>query len=205
MCSRCRCASSSSSSTMDRQTARAPILEDLQRALGLHAAAPGERRQGRGAAPRVRGSDRRHRRHPGCRPRVLAGRISRSSSISFAGTRRRRVRLAFPRTPSRVPLHALPRQPARDARDQRAVQHDADRHGDVLQGDARRTCSGRSRCDRTTSGSSRKSRRRSSSAATACTKMPITYAGRGYDEGKKITWTAGLVALWVLLKYRFTD
>src|ERR671935_1649317 len=35
--------------------------------------------------------------------------------------------------------------------------------------------------------------------------IPITYAGRGYDEGKKITWTAGLVALWVLLKYRFTD
>jgi glycosyltransferase involved in cell wall biosynthesis len=35
--------------------------------------------------------------------------------------------------------------------------------------------------------------------------IPITYAGRGYDEGKKITWTAGLVALWVLFKYRFTD
>jgi glycosyltransferase involved in cell wall biosynthesis len=35
--------------------------------------------------------------------------------------------------------------------------------------------------------------------------IPITYAGRGYDEGKKITWTAGLVALWVLVKYRFTD
>src|SRR6188472_3583228 len=35
--------------------------------------------------------------------------------------------------------------------------------------------------------------------------IPITYAGRGYDEGKKITWTAGLGALWVLLKFRFTD
>jgi glycosyltransferase involved in cell wall biosynthesis len=35
--------------------------------------------------------------------------------------------------------------------------------------------------------------------------VPITYAGRGYDEGKKITWTAGLVALWVLIKYRFTE
>jgi glycosyltransferase involved in cell wall biosynthesis len=35
--------------------------------------------------------------------------------------------------------------------------------------------------------------------------IPITYAGRGYDEGKKITWRAGLVALWVLLKYRFTE
>ena len=35
--------------------------------------------------------------------------------------------------------------------------------------------------------------------------VPITYSGRGYDEGKKITWTAGLVALWVLLKYRFVE
>jgi glycosyltransferase involved in cell wall biosynthesis len=35
--------------------------------------------------------------------------------------------------------------------------------------------------------------------------IPITYAGRGYDQGKKITWTAGIVALWVLLKYRFTE
>jgi glycosyltransferase involved in cell wall biosynthesis len=35
--------------------------------------------------------------------------------------------------------------------------------------------------------------------------IPITYAGRGYDEGKKITWTAGLGALWTLIKYRFTE
>ena len=35
--------------------------------------------------------------------------------------------------------------------------------------------------------------------------VPITYDGRGYDEGKKITWVAGLIALWVLLKYRFTE
>jgi glycosyltransferase involved in cell wall biosynthesis len=35
--------------------------------------------------------------------------------------------------------------------------------------------------------------------------IPITYAGRGYDEGKKITWTAGLGALWVLLKFRFVE
>ena len=35
--------------------------------------------------------------------------------------------------------------------------------------------------------------------------VPITYAGRGYDEGKKITWKAGFEALWVLLKYRFVD
>ena len=35
--------------------------------------------------------------------------------------------------------------------------------------------------------------------------IPITYDGRGYEQGKKITWRDGVVALWVLLKYRFTD
>lgn len=35
--------------------------------------------------------------------------------------------------------------------------------------------------------------------------VPITYDGRGYEEGKKITWRDGFVALWVLLKYRFTE
>ena len=35
--------------------------------------------------------------------------------------------------------------------------------------------------------------------------VPITYDGRGYEEGKKITWRDGIVAIWVLLKYRFTE
>jgi len=34
--------------------------------------------------------------------------------------------------------------------------------------------------------------------------VPITYDGRGYDEGKKITWQDGVVALWVLLKNRIS-
>ena len=33
--------------------------------------------------------------------------------------------------------------------------------------------------------------------------VPITYAGRGYDEGKKITWRDGFAALYALVKYRF--
>ncbi len=35
--------------------------------------------------------------------------------------------------------------------------------------------------------------------------IPITYDGRGYEEGKKITWRDGVTALWALLKYRFTE
>ncbi len=34
----------------------------------------------------------------------------------------------------------------------------------------------------------------------ASTKCPISYDGRGYDEGKKIGWRDGVVAVWVLLK-----
>ncbi len=32
--------------------------------------------------------------------------------------------------------------------------------------------------------------------------VPITYIGRGFDEGKKITWRDGLVALGVIIKLR---
>jgi len=35
--------------------------------------------------------------------------------------------------------------------------------------------------------------------------VPISYTGREFDEGKKITWRDGFVALWTLVKYRFTD
>ena len=35
--------------------------------------------------------------------------------------------------------------------------------------------------------------------------VPISYDGRGYEEGKKITWRDGVVALWVLIKYRFSE
>jgi len=35
--------------------------------------------------------------------------------------------------------------------------------------------------------------------------IPITYDGRGYDDGKKITWRDGVSAVWTLVKFRFTD
>lgn len=33
--------------------------------------------------------------------------------------------------------------------------------------------------------------------------IPISYRGRSYHEGKKITWKDGLITLWILFKYRF--
>ena len=34
--------------------------------------------------------------------------------------------------------------------------------------------------------------------------VPISYTGREFEEGKKISWRDGLVVLWTLIKYRFT-
>jgi glycosyltransferase involved in cell wall biosynthesis len=35
--------------------------------------------------------------------------------------------------------------------------------------------------------------------------VPISYQGREYHEGKKLTWRDGITALWTLMKYRFVD
>ena len=35
--------------------------------------------------------------------------------------------------------------------------------------------------------------------------VPISYAGRGYGEGKKITWRDGIAALWAIVRFRFWD
>jgi len=35
--------------------------------------------------------------------------------------------------------------------------------------------------------------------------VPISYFGRKFEEGKKLTWKDGIVALWTLIKYRIVD
>jgi glycosyltransferase involved in cell wall biosynthesis len=35
--------------------------------------------------------------------------------------------------------------------------------------------------------------------------VPISYNGRDYSEGKKITWKDGFAAIWYIFKFRFTD
>jgi len=35
--------------------------------------------------------------------------------------------------------------------------------------------------------------------------MPISYYGRDFSEGKKITWRDGFAAIWALIKFRFVD
>jgi hypothetical protein len=34
---------------------------------------------------------------------------------------------------------------------------------------------------------------------------PISYSGRDYSEGKKVTWKDAFPTLWALVKYRFCD
>jgi hypothetical protein len=33
--------------------------------------------------------------------------------------------------------------------------------------------------------------------------VPISYSGRGYEEGKKITWRDGLAAFFHIIRFRF--
>ena len=35
--------------------------------------------------------------------------------------------------------------------------------------------------------------------------VPISYSGRDYSEGKKITWKDGVAAIWYIFKFRFTN
>lgn len=35
--------------------------------------------------------------------------------------------------------------------------------------------------------------------------VPISYSGRSFSEGKKITWRDGFSAVWTLIKYRFIE
>jgi glycosyltransferase involved in cell wall biosynthesis len=35
--------------------------------------------------------------------------------------------------------------------------------------------------------------------------LPVSYSGRDYSEGKKITWKDGFQALWCIIRYRFSD
>jgi len=35
--------------------------------------------------------------------------------------------------------------------------------------------------------------------------VPISYSGRGFEQGKKIKWQDGLSAVWTLIKYRFKE
>ncbi len=44
-------------------------------------------------------------------------------------------------------------------------------------------------------------------AKTRCRiyEVPVSYAGRDFSEGKKISWCDGIAALWAIVKFRFVN
>ena len=168
------------------------------------AAQPG---QGRRAAARLRRGDRRHRPRPGRGPRVRPARRTRSCSSRSSrarptsSTARRFIGDAAPR--------ALLLAHGRATRSSPALEHvhepEPHRHGDLLQGLPRARCCSASRSSRTASASSRRSPPRSPKRHARIFEVPISYAGRTYEEGKKIGWKDGFIALWTILRYAFVD
>ena len=166
----------------------------------------GEQGQGRGDPGGDPAHRRRDRGDPGRRHGVRPGRRARACRADRAGSRRRRVRLTpLGRPPSaRLPLLAPRRQPFPVARDRAPLQHDPQRHGDGLQGIPQRRAA---RLDLRQSDFSIEPE----ITAKICKRdlriyqLPISYYGRTYAEGKKITWRDGFKALWVLLRVRLRD
>ena len=112
-----------------------------------------------------------------------------------AGQGAGRLRLAVHR---RAPQHAVPaldREPVPLARHQRALQHDALRHGDLLQALRPARSSTASRCGRSRFDFEPEVTAKILRRGIRIYEVPISYTGREFDEGKKITWRDGFVAL----------
>ena len=149
-------------------------------------------------APGIPHRRRRHRRHPGRRPRVRRRATSRHliapieegvADVVYGsrliGGRPQRAHLFWHRIGNRF-LSLVDRRP---------LQHDAHRHGDGLQGVPHRVLRSLDADARTRSGSSPRSPAGSAGADLRIYELPIAYYGRTYAEGKKITWRDGFRAL----------
>ena len=150
---------------------------------------------------------RRHRPHPGRRPGIRPGRLSRARRADPRRQGRRGVRLAVrlgvaAQDPA---VLARRRQPLPDLADEHPQRHQPDRHGDLLQGrqgrhpqaDAalQRPLRHRAGADDEAGAVEHPALRGARSAITAAR----------VAEGKKIGWKDAVSAVWTLLKYRFID
>ena len=109
------------------------VLRQLGDSTVRDRAARREPGQGRGAAHRVRARHRRVRARAGRRPRVRPRRLAEAAEPGAAGPGPRRLRLAVHRRAAQHVAAALDREPVPLDDHERALQHDALRHGDVLQ------------------------------------------------------------------------
>ncbi len=181
------------------------ILDRLAKELGFTLLR--QANAGKGAALRngfCRG-DRRSRHHPGCRSRVLAGRVSGThradlqgrtptSSTARAFSGRHRVFLFTHYLGNRIVTLATNIL-------YNTMLTDMETCYKVMRIDVLRSFT----LESNGFGIEPEITAKIFKRGYRVYEIPITYAGRGYDEGKKITWTAGLGALWVLLKFRFTE
>ena len=150
--------------------------------------------QGRRAALRLRAGARPHRRDPGRRPRVRPGRHPRARRADPLGRRRRRLRLAPDRraAAARAPVLAQGRQPRAVAAHERALQHDAVRHGDRLQGlHDRRAARDRAALRVGLPRSSPSSPRRSAAAASASTRCRSPTTGAPTTRARRSPGATG--------------
>ncbi len=121
--------------------------------------------------------------------------------------RRRVLRLAIPRRAApRAVLLALRRQPLLTTYSNMLTNLEPHGHGDVLQGDARRSralarCRG-SRSNRF--GFEPEITARLARSDARIFEVPISYSGRTYAEGKKIGWKDGVAAFWHITKFNLS-
>ena len=190
---------------MARPTARASCWRRCSAELRVHAAAPAAQ-QGKGAALR-RGFDEVRGDLVVIQDADLEyspEEFPAADRVDLRGPRRRRLRVALPGAPPRVPVHALSRQPALTLLTNvlyNTMLTDMETCYKVMRTEVLRSMTLRSNGFGIEPELTAKIFKR----GYRVYEVPITYDGRGYDEGKKITWRDGVVALWVLLRYRFTE
>ena len=118
-----------------------------------------------------------------------------SADVVYGSTALRRE------TAARLPLLASRRQPVPLAADEHPLQHDALRHGDRLQGVPHRGPA-LARPPQDDFGIEPEITAKICKRKLRVYELPISYYGRTYAEGKKITWRDGFKAIRVLLSVR---
>ena len=100
-------------------------------------------------------------------------------------------------------LLALGRQPLADDVQQHAHEPEPHRHGDLLQGDARRprALAGAKLTRANRFGFEPEITARLARADARIFEVPISYSGRTYAEGKKIGWKDGIAAFWHITRF----
>ena len=183
----------STSAQIDRVRQRLPRPRRARHAAEL--------RQGRSDRARRARRHRRHRGHSGCGPRGRSGRACQAARANPQRGRAGRLRLTVPGTTAR-PVGECAGESGPHDPDQYPLRRAHYRHGNGVQDGA----PGRLRSPRPRVPAFRfraRDHRQAVAVWLPDIELPISYTPRSRQEGKKIKWQDGVVALRVLLRYRF--